>query len=90
MASSKDPEQRSVAEAKKAVRERDAQIAMREYHAEKARVDANTAKLRELRLAREAAEAQAPQAPKVKSAPAKKAAARVANPARRTPTRKRT
>jgi transcription elongation GreA/GreB family factor len=81
MASSKDPEQRNVAEAKKAIRDRDAQIATREYHAEKARVDANTARLRELRLAREAAEVPAAA---VKSTPAKKkAAARVANPARR-------
>lgn len=57
MASPKTPEQRLNAEAKKATRERDALQAMREYHAEQARIDANTARLRALRLAREAAAA---------------------------------
>jgi hypothetical protein len=96
MASSKSLEQRNSAEAKKADRERDAQIATREYHAEKARVAANTARLRALRLAQEAANPQAAAvkpvaakkaklavAKKAKPAAEKKAAARVSNPARR-------
>ena len=80
MASSKSLEQRNSAEAKKANRERDAQIATREYHAEKARVDANTARLRALRLEKEASPEAAAAKPPVA---AKKAAARVSNPARR-------
>jgi hypothetical protein len=79
MASSKSLEQRNSAEAKKADRERDAQIATREYHAEKARVDANTARLRALRLAKEANAQLTP----AKPAAEKKAAARVRSPARR-------
>jgi hypothetical protein len=41
--------------ARKADRERDALHAMRDYQAEQARIDANTARLRALRLAKEAA-----------------------------------
>jgi hypothetical protein len=83
MASSKSLEQRNSAEAKKANRERDAQIATREYHAEKARVDANTARLRELRLAQQEANPEVAAAKPVAAKNAKKAAARVSNPARR-------
>jgi hypothetical protein len=79
MASSKTLEQRNSAEAKKADRERDALIATREYHAEKARIDANTERLRALRLAKEAN----PQAAPAKPTAEKKAAARVSKPARR-------
>ena len=59
MTSTKSIEQRLVAAARKAHREKEALQALREYQAEKARVDANTARLRELRLAKEAADAQA-------------------------------
>jgi hypothetical protein len=52
-------EQRLLAAAKKAGRERDALKAVSEYEAEKRRVDANTARLRALRLAKEADEAAA-------------------------------
>ncbi|TMI99993.1 MAG: hypothetical protein E6G97_20605 [Alphaproteobacteria bacterium] len=50
----------------------DAKKATAEYHAAAAAVDANTARLRALRLEREAAEAEAPAVPK----PVKKKAAR--------------
>ena len=52
-------EYRLEASARKADREREAVQAMKEYEAEKIRVDANTARLRALRLAKEIAEAQA-------------------------------
>ncbi|MEA2928263.1 MAG: hypothetical protein QOG38_691 [Hyphomicrobiales bacterium] len=81
MASSKSLEQRNSAEAKKADRERDAQIATREYHAEKARVDANTARLRALRLAQEAANPQSAVVKPVTAKKAKPAAAKKAKPA---------
>jgi hypothetical protein len=69
MTSTKSLEERLLAAAKKAGRDRDALQAMRDYRAEAVRVDANTARLRELRLAKEAADAQAAAAP---SASAKK------------------
>jgi len=81
MASSKSLEQRNSAEAKKADRERDAQIATREYHAEKARVDANTARLRALRLAQEAANPQPAAVKPVAAKKARPAAAKKAKPA---------
>ena len=59
MSAPKSVEERMLAAAKKAGRERDAIQAMRDYQAEKARVDANTERLRALRLAKEAADAQA-------------------------------
>jgi len=59
MTSSKSAEQRLVAAAVKASRERDALQALRDYAAEKARVDANTLRLRALRLEKEAADARA-------------------------------
>ena len=51
----------------------DAKKAMAEYHAQKAAVDANTERLRALRLAKEAAEAAAAPAKTVKKKSAKKA-----------------
>jgi hypothetical protein len=71
MTSTKSLEERLLAAAKKAGRDRDALQAMRDYRAEAVRVDANTARLRALRLAKEAAEAQAAAA---QSAPGKKSA----------------
>jgi hypothetical protein len=59
MTSTKSLEQRLAAAAKKANRDSDALQAVREYAAEKARVDANTLRLRALRLEKEAAEAKA-------------------------------
>jgi hypothetical protein len=75
MTKTKTLEQRLVAAAQKAGREREAAQAMREYQAERVRVDANTARLRELRLAKEAvdAEAAAAQAAAKKAAPRKRA-----------------
>jgi hypothetical protein len=67
MASPKGPPHVAAA-ARKADRERDALQAMREYQAEQARVDANTARLRALRLAK-AAEAAADQASAAKKSP---------------------
>ena len=61
MTSTKSVEQRLLAAAQKAGRERDAVQAVREYQAEKSRIDANTARLRALRLAKEAADAAAAQ-----------------------------
>ena len=60
MTSTKSVEQRLAQAALKASRDRDALQAVRDYAAEKARVDANTLRLRALRLKKEAAEAQAP------------------------------
>jgi hypothetical protein len=57
MTSSKSVEQRLAAAAKKARRDSDSLQAVRDYAAEKARVDANTLRLRALRLEKEAAEA---------------------------------
>jgi hypothetical protein len=59
MTSTKSAEQQLAAAAKKATRDRDALQAARDYATEKARVDANTLRLRALRLEKEAAEAQA-------------------------------
>ena len=59
MTSSKSVEQRMEAAAKKASRDHDALQALRDYAAEKARVDANTLRLRALRLEKEASEARA-------------------------------
>jgi hypothetical protein len=59
MTSPKSVEQRLAAAAQKASRDRDALQALRDYAAEKARVDANTLRLRALRLEKEAAEARA-------------------------------
>jgi len=59
MASTKNDEQRLAAAAKKATRERDAEQAMRDYAAEQARIEANTHRLRALRLKKEAADARA-------------------------------
>ena len=66
-----EPLDRLEASARKVERERDAAKAMREYEAEKERIDANTTRLRALRLAKEAADAQAAKdqpAPKAKPA----------------------
>ena len=85
MTSSKSVEQRLAAAAKQANRDREAVQAVREYAAEKARVDANTLRLRALRLEKEAAEAQvAPAAPAARKKPAARAAkpARSASPSR--------
>jgi hypothetical protein len=54
----------------------DAKKAMAEYHAQAAAVDANTARLRALRLAKEAADAAAAPAKAVKKKAAKKAGAK--------------
>jgi hypothetical protein len=59
MATTKTPEQKSIAAAQKSARESDAAKAMREYQAETLRIDANTARLRALRLEKEAADAKA-------------------------------
>ena len=59
MTSSKSVEQRMAAAANKARRDQDALQALRDYAAEKARIDANTLRLRALRLEKEAADAQA-------------------------------
>jgi hypothetical protein len=69
MSAPKSVEERMLAAAKKAGRERDAIQAMRDYQAEKARVDANTERLRALRLAKEAADAQAAAAQPVDAKP---------------------
>jgi hypothetical protein len=59
MTSTKSVEQRMAAAARKASRDSDALHALRDYAAEKARVDANTLRLRALRLEKEAAETRA-------------------------------
>jgi hypothetical protein len=59
MTSEKSVEQRMLAAARNAKREQDAIAALKEYQAEKARVDAKTLRLRALRLAKEAADAKA-------------------------------
>lgn len=75
MTSTKSVEQRLAAAAKQANRDREAVAAVRDYAAEKARVDANTLRLRALRLEKEAAEAAAKA---VEPAPRKKTAAKPA------------
>ena len=77
-------EQRLLAAAKKAGRERDALKAVTEYEAEKRRVDANTARLRALRLAKEADEAAAAAAAAAAQPAAKPKASRASAPSRRT------
>jgi hypothetical protein len=72
----KGVEHRLAEATKKARREQDAAQAMREYQAERSRVDANTARLRAQRLARESAAIQAvpaaaPKAPRRASKPAR-------------------
>jgi hypothetical protein len=84
MTKTKTLEQRLVAAAEKAGREREAAQAMREYQAERARIDANTARLRALRLAKEAADAEAAAA-KPKSAPRKRAAKTATNKTKAAP-----
>ena len=59
MTATKTLEERMLAAARKAGRDQDAVAAVREYQAEKVRVEANTLRLRALRLAKEAADAQA-------------------------------
>ena len=59
MTAEKSVEQRMLAAAQKVKREQDAIAALKEYQVEKARVDANTLRLRALRLAKEAADAKA-------------------------------
>jgi hypothetical protein len=59
MTSTKTLEQRLAAAAQKAHRDSDALQAVRDYAAERARVDANTERLRALRLKKEAADAKA-------------------------------
>jgi len=59
MTSPKSVEQRLAAAAKKAHRDRDALAALKDYAAEQARVDANTLRLRAVRLEKEAADARA-------------------------------
>jgi hypothetical protein len=76
MTSTKSVEQRMAAAANKAHRDQEAVQAVREYAAEKARVDANTLRLRALRLEKEAAEAQAA----AELAAQKKPAARASKP----------
>jgi hypothetical protein len=73
MSSRKDDERKSLTAARKLDRDREASLAMREYQAEKARVDANTVRLRALRLAKEAADAQtvAPAKEKPETRPSK-------------------
>jgi len=61
MADTKKLEQPMSAAAKKEERAREGVVAMREYEAEKARIDANTQRLRALRLAKQAADAIAAQ-----------------------------
>ena len=58
MTAEKSVEKRMLATAQKAKREQDAIAALKEYHAERARVDANMLRLRALRLAKEAADAK--------------------------------
>ena len=78
MTSTKSVEQRLAAAAKKASRDSDAVQALRDYAADKARVDANTLRLRALRLEKEAADARTA----AEAAEQKKAAGRAAKPAR--------
>lgn len=67
MKAEKSVEQRMLAAAQKLKRETDAIAALKEYHAEKARIDVNTQRLRALRLAKEATIANADPAKAVKS-----------------------
>src|SRR4051794_34964693 len=76
MTDTKTVERQASAAAKKEERARDGVVAMREYEAEKARIDANTERLRALRLAREAADAVAAEPPAAVAAPRRSAKAR--------------
>jgi hypothetical protein len=71
MKAEKSVEQRMLAAAQKLKRETDAITALKEYQAEKARIDANTLRLRALRLAKEAtiANADPPAAAKTAKSP---------------------
>jgi hypothetical protein len=82
MTTLKDAEERAAAAALKAELERDRAQAMRDYHAEKLAVAANTERLRALRLAKESADAQLAAAKR----PVTKQAAKPAS----TPVRRRT
>jgi len=82
MTSEKTVEQRLLASAQKAKREQEAISALKEYYAEKARIDANTTRLRALRLAKEAADAkQAAEQPEEAKKPARRAKAARTTPA---------
>jgi len=81
MTAEKSVAQRMLATAQKAKREQDAIAALKEYRAERARVDANTLKLRALRLAKEAADAKILAEQPV----TRKKALRVKTPANKTP-----
>jgi hypothetical protein len=81
MTAEKSVEQRMLAAAQKAKREQDAIAALKEHQAEKARVDANTLRLRALRLAKEAADAQAAAALPVKPKKASRPKRTAASPA---------
>ena len=85
MAYGKSTDQQVSAAAKKAERERDGSLAMQEYQAEKTRVDANTARLRALRLEKEAAEAQAAAAKAAAEVPAKSKTRPKKAPAKKSP-----
>jgi hypothetical protein len=74
----KDAQQRATAAATNAERARDKAQALQEYEVEKLTREANTARLRALRLAKEAGDVQATKARQ----PAKKSASRVAIPMR--------
>jgi hypothetical protein len=82
MTSTKSVEQRLAAAAKKASRDSDALQAVRDYAAEKARVDANTLRLRAMRLEKEAAEARAAAELAEQGKPAGRATKRVRSRAR--------
>jgi predicted nucleic acid-binding Zn-ribbon protein len=69
MTSTKTLEQRLAAATQKAHRDRDALQAVRDYAAEKARVDANTERLRVLRMEKEAADAKAAAEPSAQKKP---------------------
>ncbi len=78
MTNLKDAEQRAAVAALKAERERDRAQAMRDYHAEKLAIAANTERLRALRLARDSAGAQpAPAKRTVTTKPARPASTQV-------------
>jgi|SRR5688572_30474219 hypothetical protein len=81
MTAEKSVEQRMLAAAQKVKREQDAIAALKEYQAEKARVDANTLRLRALRLAKDAADAKTLAEQPV----TRKATARAKSPRAKTP-----
>ncbi len=69
MTAEKSVERRMLATAQKAKREQDAIAALKEYRAERARVDANMLRLRALRLAKQAADAKILAAGRTKKSP---------------------